>query len=224
MAGVARPSRSGSPSPGPSGSVVDGGSTGGGSSPASAGGGGGGTEVSGTDASVAPAPHVPTALVVLEHVWPAGQRFPPVPRQPASQSLLVAQTRPDVAVPQSVSELQPHVLLARHAEPEPDASQFAVLPVVHSTHFLSVVSQTSPPSHCESCKQPTHWLVDVSQMGKRGFVQPQGPPSFTGPASLTGVAESGFPTGPVSGVEASPVAEPVVAMRCASVKRFSTLK
>jgi hypothetical protein len=62
------------------------------------------------------------------------QPFPPVPRHPGSQAWLDGlQTRPDVAPPQSLSAAHPQVSDARQTAPAPDAVQFFVWLVVHST-------------------------------------------------------------------------------------------
>ena len=79
--------------------------------------------------------HVPAVLSVELHFMPDGHPLPPLPRQPATQACaVVSHTWPDVASPQSLSAVQPHVSLARHTGPAPLPAQFPVWLGVHSTH------------------------------------------------------------------------------------------
>jgi hypothetical protein len=75
-------------------------------------------------------------FVVDVHRWPDGQPLPPVPRQPALQTLFVSsQTRPDVTPPQSGSVLHPHWPFGRQMPPWPVGSQFVLSVGVHCTHW-----------------------------------------------------------------------------------------
>jgi hypothetical protein len=85
------------------------------------------------------------AVPFLElHVSPDGQELPPLPRQPVSHRLVVVlQTRPELALPQSESIAQPQVPFARHAAPTPPAWQFCVCFGVQAAQWF-VALQTSP--------------------------------------------------------------------------------
>lgn len=87
---------------------------------------------------------VPIEVVIDVQSCETGQPFPPVPRQPGVQRLIVvSHTRPDVMEPQSESVVQPHCPLVRQAAPARVGLQVVVAVGVHSVQAFRTGSQTN---------------------------------------------------------------------------------
>jgi hypothetical protein len=106
------------------------------------------------------------------HVSGGGQPLPPVPRQPVVQvCLVVSQTRPDVAPPQSASVVHPQVSSARQAAPVPFALQFFVWCAVHWWQVF-IASQTCSSGQSVSFRHCTHpWGCSMVSHTGVGFLQ-----------------------------------------------------
>jgi hypothetical protein len=151
------------------------------------------------------ASHVPIVPVVELHICPFGQPEVPVPRQPAVHVFVVMlQTRPEFAAPQSVSTMQPHVSDARHTAPLPSAVQawaWPVAPGVHCTQWF-MESHTFSPAVLQSgsLRHCTHtW-------GCRMVSQTPTPVVLQSALLLQGSAMH-VPTEPFVWVQYSPVAQ-----------------
>src|SRR5690606_15267984 len=107
----------------------------------------------------------PIAFVVEVQRSCVGQPLPPVPRQPARQTLFVSsQTRPELGPPQSASVSHPHCPFGRQAPPAPSGSQLVVFVGVHSPQVFWGV-QTWLPGQSPSVVHCTQLLVVGSHTG-----------------------------------------------------------
>jgi hypothetical protein len=152
--------------------------------------------------------HMPMVPVVELHICPLGQPDVPVPRQPAVQVLLVmSQTRPEFAAPQSVSAMHPQVSEARQTAPMPDAMHACAWPVAPGVHctqwflpshtFIPAVLQSGSFRHCT---QTCGWTM-VSQTATFAVLQS---------ALLLHGSDMHVPTVPLVSVQYSPVAQLLV--------------
>ncbi len=139
-----------------------------------------------TDPSVAPStppsapgagPHVPIAAPVVEHTCDGGQPLPPASWQPGTQrEVVLSQTRPELAPPQSASAVQPHEPPVTQRAP-PRSMRHALWSVgVHSTQVCVSVAHTKPPVQSRSARHCTQTLLpSVVSQRPVGVVQSPSP-------------------------------------------------